>query len=263
MPPEMREDRGEVEAGLAHEIPPIVELSDIKGDFHVHTDMSDGSTTMEVMAEAAVQKGYQYIAITDHSGSLAIAGGLSVERLRQNIAEARRVSEKLAPFRVLIGSEVEIDENGKLDYPKEVLEELDVVIGAVHSRFKMSQMEMTNRIITAVSNENMTILAHPTGRKIGQREEYQVNIDRVMDAAKDKGVFLEINSFIDRLDLNDANCRKAREKGLDLAISTDAHSVKHLDYMIFGVAMARRGWLGPERIANTQPLKTLEKTLGI
>jgi DNA polymerase (family X) len=263
MPPEMREDRGEVEAGLAHNIPRIVELADIKGDFHVHTDMSDGNTTMEAMAEAAVQKGYQYIAVTDHSESLSIAGGLSVDRLRRNIDEARRVSEKLAPFRVLIGAEVEIDENGKLDYPGEVLKDLDLVIGAVHSRLKMSEMEMTNRIIGAMSNDHLTILAHPTGRRIGQREEYQVNIDRVMDAAKEKGVLLEINAFIERLDLNDANCRKARDKGLDLAISTDSHSIKHLDYMIFGVAMARRGWLGPERIVNTQPLKTVEKTLGI
>ncbi|MGD0818320.1 MAG: DNA polymerase/3'-5' exonuclease PolX [Methanomassiliicoccales archaeon] len=263
MPPEMREDRGEIEAGLEHRIPRIVVLSDIKGDLHVHTDMSDGNTNMEAMAEAARQKGYQYVAITDHSESLSIANGLSVERLRQNIAEARRISEKLTPFRVLIGAEVEIDENGKLDYPNDVLKELDLVVGAVHSRFKMSEMEMTNRIIAAMSNENMTILAHPTGRRIGQREQYQVNIDRVMDAAKEKGVLLEINAFPDRMDLNDANCRKAREKGLNLVISTDSHSIKHLDYMIFGVAMARRGWLGPESIVNTQPLDELAKTLGI
>ena len=263
MPPEMREDRGEIEAGIEHKIPRIVELSDIKGDFHVHTGMSDGNTTMEAMAEAARQKGYQYVAITDHSESLSIANGLSVERLRQNIADSRRVSENMAPFRVLIGAEVDIDENGKLDYPKDVLKELDLVIGAVHSRFRMSEMEMTNRIIAAMSNENLTILAHPTGRRIGQREEYQLNIDLVMDAAKEKGVLLEINAFPERLDLNDVNCRKAREKGLNLAISTDSHSIKHLEYMVFGVAMARRGWLGPERIVNTQPLDVLEKTLGL
>jgi DNA polymerase (family X) len=263
MPPEMREDRGEIEAGLAHDLPRIVELSDIKGDFHVHTEMSDGNASMEVMAEAARQKGYQYIAVTDHSESLTIAGGLSVERLRKNIEEARRLSEKMAPFRVLIGTEVEIEENGKLEYPNDVLRELDLVVGAVHSRFKMSEMEMTNRIISAMSNENLTILAHPTGRRIGQREQYQVNIDLVMEAAKEKGVMLEINAFPERLDLNDVNCRKAREKGMDLVISTDSHSVKHLDYMVYGVAMARRGWLGPEHIINTQPLAELERTLGI
>ncbi len=263
MPPEMREDRGEIEAGLAHSIPRIVELSDIKGDFHVHTDMSDGNASMEAMAEAARQKGYQYMAITDHSESLTIAGGLSVERLRKNIAEARRLSEKMAPFRVIIGTEVEIEENGKLEYPDDVLRELDLVVGAVHSRFKMSEMEMTNRIITAMSNENLTILAHPTGRRIGQREQYQVNIDLVMDAAKEKDVLLEINAFPERLDLNDANCRKAREKGLNLVICTDSHSIKHLDYMVYGVAMARRGWLGPEHIVNTQPLAELERTLGL
>jgi DNA polymerase (family X) len=263
MPPEMREDRGEIEAGIEHRIPKVVELSDIKGDFHVHTGMSDGNTTMEAMAEAARQKGYDYVAITDHSESLTIANGLSIERLRQNIDEARRLSEKMAPFRVLIATEVEIDENGKLDYPNEVLKELDLVVASVHSRFKMSEMEMTNRIISAMSNENMTILAHPTGRRIGQREEYQVNIDRVMDTAKEKGVLLEINAFPERLDLNDVNCRKAREKGLKLVISTDSHSIKHLDYMVFGVAMARRGWLGPESIINTQPLEVLEKTLGL
>ncbi len=263
MPPEMREDRGEIEAGLAHKIPRIVELSDIKGDFHVHTGMSDGNATMEAMAEAARQKGYQYVAITDHSESLSIANGLSVERLRQNISEARRISERMAPFRVLIGTEVEIDENGKLDYPKEVLGELDLVVGAVHSRFKMSQTEMTNRIISAMSNDNLTILAHPTGRRIGQREQYEVNLDMVMDAAKEKGVLLEVNAFPERLDLNDMNCRKAREKGLRLVINTDSHSIKQLDNMLFGVAMARRGWLSPESIINTQPLDVLERTLGI
>ncbi len=263
MPPEMREDRGEIEAGLAHKIPRIVELADIKGDFHVHTDMSDGNTTMEAMAEAARLKGYQYVAITDHSESLTIANGLSVERLRQNIEEARRLSDKMAPFRVLIGTEVEIDENGKLDYSNEVLGELDLVVGAVHSRFKMSEMEMTNRIISAMSNDNLTILAHPTGRRIGQREQYEVNVDLVMEAAKEKDVLLEVNAFPERLDLNDMNCRKAREKGLSLVIGTDSHSIKHLDYMIFGVAMARRGWLGPESIVNTQPLDVLEKTLDI
>ncbi|HEY3420955.1 MAG TPA: DNA polymerase/3'-5' exonuclease PolX [Methanomassiliicoccales archaeon] len=263
MPPEMREDRGEIEAGVAHNIPQIVELSDIKGDFHVHTEMSDGNTSMEAMAEAARQKGYQYIAVTDHSESLTIAGGLSVERLRKNIEEARRISEKMAPFRVLIGTEVEIEENGKLEYPNEELKELDLVVGSVHSRFKMSEMEMTNRIISAMSNENLTILAHPTGRRIGQREQYQVNIDLVMEAAKEKGVLLEVNAFPERLDLNDVNCRKAREKGLDLVISTDSHSIKHLDYMVYGVAMARRGWLGPEQIINTRPLAELEKYLGI
>jgi DNA polymerase (family 10) len=263
MPPEMREDRGEIEAGIAHRIPRVVELADIRGDFHVHTDMSDGNTTMEAMAEAARQKGYQYMAVTDHSESLTIANGLSPERLRENIAKARRISEEMAPFRVLIGTEVEIDENGKLDYPGEVLKELDLVVGSVHSRFKMTEMEMTNRIISAMSNDNLTILAHPTGRKIGQREQYQVDIELVMDAAKEKGVFLEINAFPERMDLNDANCRIAREKGLNLVISTDSHSIKHLDYMIYGVATARRGWLGPENIINTQPLDRLEKTLGL
>jgi DNA polymerase (family X) len=263
MPPEMREDRGEIEAGQEHMIPRIVALSEIKGDLHVHTDMSDGQSTMEAMAEAALQKGYQYIAITDHSESLPIANGLSVERLRQNIEKARMISEKMSPFRVLIGSEVEIDEKGKLDYPNDILQELDLVLGAVHSHFKMSEMEMTNRIITAMSNENMTILAHPTGRIIGQREPYQVNMDMVMDAAKEKGVLLEINAFPTRLDLNDTNCRKARETGLNVVISTDSHSIRNLDNMIYGVAMARRGWLGPDRVVNTQPLEYLEKTLGI
>ncbi len=263
MPPEMREDRGEIEAGIEHRIPRIVDLSDIKGDLHVHTERSDGNATMEAMAIAAQEKGYEYVAITDHSESLSIANGLSVERLRQNIAEARRISEKLAPFRVLIGAEVEIDEHGRLDYPADVLGELDLVVGAVHSRFKMSEMEMTNRIIAAMSNENLTILAHPTGRRIGQREQYQVNIELVMEAAKEKSVLLEINALPERLDLNDANCRKAREMGLILVISTDSHSVKHLDFMVFGVAMAKRGWLGPESIVNTQPLGKLEKTLGL
>jgi DNA polymerase (family 10) len=218
---------------------------------------------MRAMAEAARARGYEYIAITDHSESLPIANGLSVERLRDNIAEARRLSDEMSPFRVLIGSEVEIKEDGSLDYTKDVLDELDMVVGAVHSRFKMTEREMTERIITALSNENLTILAHPTGRLIGQREPYLLDMEMVMDSAKSNGVSLEVNGLPDRLDLNDLNCRKAYEKGLMVSISTDSHSVKDLDNMRFGVATARRGWIGKGNVLNTKSLDDLERTLGI
>lgn len=256
-PPEIREDRGEIEASLQGKVPTLIELKDIRGDLHVHTDASDGSHSMENMAQAAIDTGYQYIGISDHSRSLHIANGLDEERLKKNIEEASRLSEKMAPFRVLIGAEVEIDESGKLDYPDNILNELDYVIGAIHSRFKMSEPEMTARLLTALSNEHVSILAHPTGRVIGVREPYAFDTERVFQKARENDVFLEVNSFPDRMDLNDSYCRVAKDRGNRLIINTDSHAPAHLDNMIYGVAMARRGWVGPEQVLNALPLNDL------
>jgi len=255
IPPELREGVGEIKMAKEHRLPALVELKDIKGDLHVHTDASDGADSMEKMAIAAKGRGYEYIGISDHSRSLRIANGLEIERLRTSIAEARRLSDVLAPFKVLIGAEVEIDEKGGLDYPNEVLSELDYVIGAVHSRFKMSELEMTNRVLTAMSNDRMTILAHPTGRLIGQREAYAIDMEKVLDEAKSKGVWLEVNSYPDRLDLGSRDCCLAGENGNTVIINTDSHSAAHLDNMLYGVATARRGLLTKESVANTRPIK--------
>lgn len=261
MPPELREDRGEIEASLRGKLPKLVELKDIKGDFHVHTLASDGSATIEEIAYAAKRKGYEYVGITDHSQSLGVANGLSVERLRGNMDIARNIMERVEGVKVLIGAEVEILEDGKLDYPDDVLEELDYVIGAVHSKFKMSEEEMTKRLLTAFSNEHMTVLAHPTGRVLEQREPYLFDKEEVFQAAKANKICLELNAYVERLDLSDVDCLKAKEMGVMVAIGTDAHSLPQLDYMLYGVATARRGWLEPGDVLNCLSLLELVDVL--
>jgi DNA polymerase (family 10) len=256
MPPEIRENQGEIQASIAHRLPNLVGPNDVRGDLHVHTLASDGNATIEEIAYACKRKGYEYVGITDHSEALKIANGLSVERLRGNMDIARNVSS-LVEVKVLIGAEVEILENGKFDYPDDVLRQLDFVVGAVHSKFTMPEKEMTERVLTALSNDNMTILAHPTGRVLEQREPYALDMDRVMQAAKDHGVCLELNAFPERLDLNDIYCRKAKEMGVRVAISTDSHSIAQLDNMRYGVATARRGWLEAQDVLNTMGLVSL------
>ncbi|MDD1743196.1 MAG: DNA polymerase/3'-5' exonuclease PolX [Methanomassiliicoccales archaeon] len=257
MPPELREDNGEIEASRKGTLPKLVELKDIKGDLHVHTTESDGKASMEELAWACKKRGYEYLGITDHSYSLRVTDGLSAERLRGNIDIARNVSKRVEGLKILVGAEVEIKEDGSLDYPDDVLRELDFVIGAVHSKFSMERDAMTDRVITAISNDFLTILAHPTGRKLEQREPYQVDLEKVMHAAKSAGVCLELNAFPERMDLGDVNCRMAKEIGVKLAIGTDSHSVPQLDYMFFGVATARRGWLEKGDVLNTLSLKEL------
>jgi len=261
MPPELREDRGEIQASLRGKLPKLVELKEIKGDFHVHTLASDGSATIEEIAYAAKRKGYEYVGITDHSQSLGVANGLSVERLRGNMDIARNIMERVEGVKVLIGAEVEILEDGKLDYPDDVLEELDYVIGAVHSKFKMSEEEMTKRLLAAFSNEHMTVLAHPTGRVLEQREPYLFDKEEVFQAAKANKICLELNAYVERLDLSDVDCLKAKEMGVRVAIGTDAHSLPQLDYMLYGVATARRGWLEPGDVLNCLSLLELVDVL--
>jgi DNA polymerase (family 10) len=253
IPPELRECRGEIEEARKHHLPDLVKMSDIKGDFHVHTVMSDGHATMRELAEEAKRRGYEYIGLTDHSQSLRIANGLSIEDLLASVDQAKQLSEEMG-ITVLRGAEVDILEDGSLDYPNDVLTQLDYVIGSVHSRFKMGKEEMTERIVNAMSNPELNVLGHPTGRLIGKREAYHVDMDRVIEEARDKGVMLEVNGFPDRLDLNDLNCRKAKERGVVMSLGTDAHRLEQLDHMQLAVGTARRGWLEKKNVLNTRSL---------
>jgi len=259
--PELREDQGEIEAAQEGKLPSLVELKDIKGDLHVHTNWSDGSNTVAEMAQAAKRRGYRYIAICDHSVSMGIAHGLNRQRVEKQSEEIEKVGSKLKDFKVLSGIEVDIKSNGELDLDKDILKRLDVVVAAVHSKFSQPEAEMTRRIIKAIENPTVHIIAHPTGRIIGKREPYAVNLDKVMDACLANGKILELNAYPERLDLSDLHCRKAKEKGVKLAVSTDAHMDQHLEWMKFGVATARRGWIEPQDVINTLPLSKLLKAL--
>jgi len=260
IPPELREDRGEIEAAQENRLPRLIEYSQIRGDLHLHTKWSDGAHTIRQMAEAAKKRGYKYIAITDHSQSLKFAGGLIEERLREQVEEIQKLNQELKDFTILSGIEVDIKSDGSLDFSDEILSKLDVVIAAIHSGFKQESKMITERIIKAMQNSFVNIIAHPTGRLIGYRESYQVDINEMMEVAIKTGTILEINSYPERLDLNDIYCRMAKEKGVQLAIETDAHSIDGLEFMNLGVAVARRGWLEEKDIINTLPLdKLLQK----
>jgi DNA polymerase (family 10) len=261
IPPELREDRGEIEAAQENKLPQLIEYSQIKGDLHLHTKWSDGAHTIKQMAEAAQKIGYKYIAITDHSQSLKFAGGLIEERLREQVEEIQKLNQELKDFTILSGIEVDIKSDGSLDFSDEILSKLDVVIAAIHSGFKQESKIITERIIKAMQNRFVNIIAHPTGRLIGYRESYQVDINEMMEVAAKTGTILEINSYPERLDLNDIYCRMAKEKGVQLAIETDAHSIEGLTFMDLGVAVARRGWLEEKEVINTLPLDKLLKRL--
>ncbi|MDN5364587.1 MAG: polymerase [Eubacteriales bacterium] len=255
IPPELREDRGEIEAALAGELPRLVEEGDIKGDLHVHSNWSDGVSSIEELVTAARRRGYSYLAITDHSRSLGVARGLKENQLWAQRDYVRRLNEELqaegADFRVFWGLEVDILAKGGLDYEDEVLAEMDVVIASVHSGFRQDEETVTGRIIDAMKNPWVDIIAHPTGRLLGRRDPYAVNVDRLLEAAARYDKILEINASPDRLDLNDGHARQAKEMGIKIAINTDAHDTARLDDMRYGVAVARRAWLEPEDIINT------------
>lgn len=261
IPPELRENRGEVEAALQNRLPHLIELKDIKGDLHIHTNWSDGLSSIEKMVTRAREKGYQYMAVTDHSQSLKIARGLSLEKLKQQHELVRSINDELEDFHVFTGIEVDILSKGGLDCPEEILKETDLVVASVHSAFKQDRDTMTARILTAVESKNVDIIGHLTGRLIDQREEYALDLERVLDAASSCGTILEINASPDRLDLNDINARKAKEKGIRMAINTDAHDLKRMDEMPYGVSVARRAWLEPDDVINTMPLDKLKKFL--
>ncbi|HEX7118854.1 MAG TPA: helix-hairpin-helix domain-containing protein, partial [Longimicrobiales bacterium] len=243
VPPEMREDRGEIEAARRRSLPELVALDDIRGDLQVHTKWSDGRDTLEAMVRAAKERGYAYVAVTDHSPAVRVAGGLDPKRLEKQWKEIDAVARRVKGIAVLKGMEVDILADGKLDLPDEYLDRLDVVIVAVHSRMGIGKTKMTDRVIRGISHPRVHILAHPTGRIINRREPFAVDVDAVLKAAAERDVAIEINAQPDRLDLSDVHAFRARELGVKLAIDTDAHSVGDLRYMRYGVDQARRAWV--------------------
>ncbi len=261
IPPELREDRGEVELAQKGELPNLVTRNDIKGDLHVHSEWSDGVVQIPELVAAAKTMNYQYLAINDHSQSMKFAGGLEKDRLRKQIGEIQKINKKEKKFHVFAGIECNINKDGTMDIPRDMVEEVDFITGAIHSNFRMSEKDMTSRIISAFTNERVKVFAHPTGRLLGKREPYSVNMEELIEAALDNNVIFEINSFPDRLDLNDTNIKYAKEKGMRFTISTDTHRKEHLHYMEFGVATARRGWCEKNDIINTLPKEELKKLL--
>ena len=257
IPSELREAQGEIERAEQGAIPKLVELSDIKGDLHTHTKWSDGHDSIEEMARAAQDIGHQYIAITEHSAGRGIAHGLDVDRLREQIAEIEALNKRLRGIRVLTGIEVDIRSDGSLDLPHEILSELDIVIAAVHSAMNQSEERMTRRIITAMENPDVDMIAHPTCRLIGERQPVAIDLETVFRAAAKNNKIMEINAMPERLDLKDTHAFRARELGVGLAIGTDGHSIAHLGLMRFGVGVARRAWCEPQHILNTMPLEKL------
>ncbi|MBF8265959.1 MAG: DNA polymerase IV [Dehalococcoidia bacterium] len=260
IPPELREDTGEIEKAEKGQIPSLVELSDIKGDFHAHTEWSDGNSSIEDMAVAAKARGYEYLAITDHSAGRGIAHGLSVERLKQQIAEVRVVEQKVG-IRLFTGMEVDIRSDGTLDAPEEMLAQVDIVVAAVHSAMSQDQDKMTQRMIKAMESPHVDILAHPTCRLLSEREPVSVDIEAIYRASLNNYTALEINAMPSRLDLKDIHAYRARELGVKLVIGTDSHRPEHLGYMRFGVGVARRAWCRAEDILNTWTLAEVEAFL--
>ena len=255
IPPELREGQQEVERAEQGILPRLVELSDIKGDLHIHTGWSDGRDSIEAMALAAKALGYQYLGVADHSGGRGIAHGLDADRLRQQMLEIKQLNQRLDGIHIFCGIEVDIRADGSLDMPDELLEELDIVIAAVHSAMNQSQKQMTSRIIRAMENPNVDVLAHPTSRLLPGREPVAVDMEAIFQAAARTNTALEINAMPSRLDLKDIHAYRARELGVKLVINTDAHSTEHLEFMRFGVGVARRGWCQAQDILNTRPLK--------
>jgi len=261
IPPELRENRGEIEAADEGKLPELLELSDIRGDLQMHTTASDGKDSIEAMAKKAKELGYKYVAITDHSKAVRVAGGMDEKELAEHLKAIEKANGKAAGIEVLKGVEVDILADGSLDLADSIIEECDIVLASIHSRFNMPEEEMTERIIKGISNPNVNILGHPTGRLILERPAYQVNLKKVFEAAKELGVVMEINAYPDRLDLNDVNARMAKEMGLKIAINTDAHATTQLELMRFGVYTARRAWLEKKDVINTYTPKKLLRTL--
>ncbi len=255
IPPEIREGGPEIERAEQGTVPKLVELPDIKGDLHVHSDWSDGHDTIETMALVARDLGYQYLGITDHSGGRGIAHGLNAERLKQQISEIKKVNQKLDGIHIFTGIEVDIRADGSLDIPDELLAELDIVTAAVHSGLNQGEEQMTRRIIGAIENPNVDVLAHPTCRLLPDREPVAVDMEAVLQTAAKTNTIVEINAAPNRLDLKDIHTYRARELGVKLVINTDAHSIERLSFMRFGVGVARRGWCQTQDILNTRPLK--------
>ena len=263
--PELRENQGEIEAairqaqGKVNKLPKIIGYQDIKGDLHCHSDWDGGENTIEEMAQAAVGMGYQYLGISDHTKFLRIENGLDEKELERRNKEIDKLNQKYGNFRILKSAETNILNDGSIDIKDEALKKMDYVIAGVHSSFKIEKEKMTERIIRAMKNPHIDVLSHPTGRILKKRDEYQIDFDKILRAAKEYGVVLEINSYPERLDLNDRNIHRAKEAGVKMVINTDSHHKDQLNLMEFGIAQARRGWAEKEDIANAWPLDKMLK----
>lgn len=259
--PELREDRGEIEAAQKHNLPMLIKLDDLKGDLHSHTQATDGHNSLEEMAHAAQDLGLSYLAVTEHSQRLTVAKGFDADRLARQLAEIDRMNSKLKGMTLLKGIEVDILEDGRLDLPDTILSRLDLVVGAVHSKFNLSRPKQTKRILRAMDAAHFTILAHPGGRLIGERAAYDVDMERIIRGAQQRGCFLELNAHPERLDLTDVYCNMAKSEGVLISIASDAHSVTDFGNLRFAIGQARRGWLEAVDVLNTRPLAKLRPLL--
>ena len=260
--PELRENTGEIEAAINNKLPKLLDHNDISGDLQMHTNWSDGSANIEDMAYEAKKLGYDYIAITDHSGTLRIANGMNEKTILKQMNEINKINDEIEDFTILKGIETNIDSYGLPDVPEKILEDMDIVVAGIHSGFKQNKKELTRRIVAAMENDNINIIAHPTGRKIQERNAYELDLERIFETSNDTGTILEVNSQINRLDLKDMDIKIAIEHGCKLVINTDAHSIPELKNMELGVSTARRGWAEKGDIVNTTSLKKLLKFFG-
>jgi DNA polymerase (family X) len=257
IPPVLREDWGEMEAAAQGKLPHIVQMDDIRGDLHMHTTWSDGKYSADEMVQASRRAGYKYVALTDHSKSLGVAGGLSDDDLLKHTEECHALNAKYPDIRVLAGTEVDIRQDGSLDYPDELLSKLDFVVASVHSGFNQDRATLTSRIVRAMQNPYVRVIGHPTGRLLGDRDPYELDIDAVMKEAGRTRTCLEVNSNFHRLDLNDFHCRKARDMNVHVIISTDSHTYDDMQNLQYGVATAQRGWIERDRVLNARPVEEM------
>jgi DNA polymerase (family 10) len=261
IPPELRENCGEIEAAAGYTLPLLLELKDIRGDVHMHTVETDGRNTIEEMAEAARDRGYEYMAITDHSKNLAFANGLTDERALAHIQRIREAEKQMQGIRIFAGIEVDILGDGSLDLSDSVLEQLDIVIASVHSQFNQDRDAMTDRLLKAISNPNTSLIGHPTGRLLLRRDAYQFDLDAIFKAAAQARVAMELNSYPDRLDLSDVHLRMAKQHGVKIVINTDSHHTSHMEKIRYGITQARRAWFTKEDVLNTRPVQEFAKAM--
>ena len=261
IPPELRESCGEIEAAAEHRLPKLITVEELRGEVHMHTVETDGRCTIDEMAQAARQRGYQYIAITDHSKNLAFANGLDDKRAVEHIARIRAANEQTEGITIMAGIEVDILADGTLDLSDAVLEQMDVVVASVHSAFNQEPGQMTDRLLRAIDNQNVSILGHPTGRLLLRRDAYQFDMDAILKAALKNKVAMELNAYPDRLDLNDVHLRMARERGVKIVINTDAHHTSHFEKIKYGILQARRAWLTAADVLNTLPEKEFRQAM--
>ena len=261
IPPELRENQGEVEAAANQALPALVSQADIQGDVHMHTVETDGRCTIEEMADAARTRGYKYVAITDHSKNLAFANGLDDKRALEHIKRIRAAKEKVDGIRIFAGIEVDILADGSLDLSDSVLAEMDIVIASVHSHFNQDRAQMTSRFLKAIENPNVSLIGHPTGRILLRRDAYQLDMDAILKAAAQHKVAMELNSYPDRLDLNDFHLRLAKRYGVKIVINTDSHHTSHMEKIRYGMLQARRAWLTKDDVLNTLPAQKFAKAI--